>query len=342
MCAEIRLLKLERAEKTRSTSVVGDSAAMREVMQIIDRIGDSDVTVLVAGESGTGKEVIAREIHHRSRRSEEVFVALNCAALPEHLLESELFGHEKGAFTDARSARLGLLREASAGTLFLDEVGELPLSLQPKLLRALQERAVRPVGGTREIAFEARIVAATNRNLEEAVEAGTFRQDLYYRLAVFELELPPLRSRSNDVLLLAERFIERFARRSGKDVVGLAPEVARLLLQYAFPGNVRELENAMERAVALARFDRLTPDDLPARMREVDANQARSDAWSLEPLMSLDEMERKYIQRVLDAVGGHRAHAAQILGIDRKTLFRKLARTSSSASRDDPDARSEG
>lgn len=337
---ELRLLKLERAEKVRSHSVVGESAAMREVTQIIDRIGDSDVTVLITGESGTGKEVFAREIHRRSRRSAEGFVALNCAALPEHLLESELFGHEKGAFTDARGSRLGLLREASGGTLFLDEVGELPLSLQPKLLRALQERAVRPIGGAREINFDARVIAATNRNLEVAVEAGSFRQDLYYRLAVFDLELPPLRNRANDVLLLAARFIERFADRSGKDVVGLSPETARLLLQYTFPGNVRELENAMERAVAVARFDRLTPDDLPARIREAGATQARSDGWEFESLVPLDEMERKYIQRVLDAVGGHRAQAARILGIDRKTLFRKLGRTASSCE-DEPNAPTE-
>jgi DNA-binding NtrC family response regulator len=330
LSAELRLLKLERAASARSNSVVGESPAMRDVLQTIDRIGDSDVTVLVTGESGTGKEVIAREIHHHSRRREAQFVALSCAALPEHLLESELFGHEKGAFTDARGARLGLLREASGGTLFLDEVGELPLSLQPKLLRALQERAVRPIGGSREVPFDARIVAATNRNLEGAIDAGSFRPDLYYRLAVFELELPPLRSRANDVLLLASKFIERFAQRSGKDVVGLSPEAANLLLHYSFPGNVRELENAMERAVALARFDRLTPDDLPARMRESDSGQSRPNPWSLDSLLPLDEVERQYIQRVLDAVGGHRAQAARILGIDRKTLFRKLSRTSRS------------
>ncbi len=334
---ELRLLKQERAEQPRSSSLVGGSSAMQEVIQVIRRIADSDVTVLVTGESGTGKELAAREIHECSSRRDKPLVALNCAALPERLLESELFGHERGAFTDARTSRLGLLREASGGTLFLDEVGELPISLQPKLLRALQERTVRPVGGSKEVPFDVRIVAATNRDLEEAVTSGAFRRDLYYRLAVFELELPPLRNRANDVLVLAETFIQRFASRSGKAVLGLSSEAAHMLLGYSFPGNVRELENAMERAVALARFDRVTPDDLPARMREQEPGRVRADGWSFRSLLPLEEMERQYIAHVLESVGGHRARAARILGIDRKTLFRRLSRGAPGAGDGDAD-----
>jgi DNA-binding NtrC family response regulator len=323
---EVRRLRQALGDVTADGGVVGESVALRRVYELIDRVADSDASVLVTGESGTGKEVAARALHARSRRHEGPFVAINCAAMPEALLESELFGHAKGAFTDAKAARTGLFIKASGGTLFLDEVGEMPLTLQPKLLRALQERTVRPVGGDSEVPFDARIVAATNRDLELAVEEGRFREDLYYRLNVIGLELPPLRARGNDVLLLAQRFLEHFASRSGKRVVGLSPPVAQRLLAYGWPGNVRELQNCIERAVALTTFEQLTVEDLPERIRDYRASTASAQAGDVSELVSLEEMERRYIQRVIETVGGSRTLASRILGVDRKTLYRKLGR----------------
>ena len=323
---EVRRLRRALGEVNADGGVVGESLALRRVYELIDRVADSDASVLVTGESGTGKEVAARALHARSRRHDGPFVAINCAAMPEALLESELFGHAKGAFTDAKSARTGLFIKASGGTLFLDEVGEMPITLQPKLLRALQERTVRPVGGDSEVSFDARIVAATNRDLELAVEEGRFREDLYYRLNVIGLELPPLRARGNDVLLLAQRFLEHFASRSGKRVVGLSPPVAQRLLAYGWPGNVRELQNCIERAVALTSFEQLTVEDLPERIRDYRASTANAQASDVSELVSLEEMERRYIQRVIETVGGSRTLASRILGVDRKTLYRKLGR----------------
>ena len=254
-------------------------------------------------------------------------MALNCSALPESLLESELFGHARGAFTDARESRRGLLLQASGGTLFLDEIGELPAGVQPKLLRALQERRVRPVGGDAEVPFDARLVAATNRDLEADVREKRFREDLYFRVNVVHLELPPLRARGGDVLLLAQHFMERFAAQHTKPVRGIAEKAAELLLGYHWPGNVRELSNVMERAVALARFDRIGPDDLPARIAD-----ARKSGTSLlvsdDPteLVPLEEIERRYILRVVKALGGNKSLAAQVLNLDRRTLYRKLER----------------
>jgi two-component system response regulator HydG len=295
------------------------------VYELIERMTGSPVTVLVTGESGTGKELVARALHRGGPRRHGPFVAVNCAALPEPLLESELFGHARGAFTDARSARTGLLVGADRGTLLLDEIGEMPQGMQVKLLRALQERLVRPVGAGEEIAFDARIVAATNSDLGAAVEAGTFREDLYYRLNVVQIDLPPLRARGNDVLLLAQHFLERARVRAGKDVRGLSSDAARRLLAYRFPGNVRELQNCMERAVALARYDEIMPEDLPERI--VHSRPTPVELPSAEDpadLPPLAEIERRYILGVLEAVGGQRLRAAQILGIDRKTLYRKL------------------
>jgi DNA-binding NtrC family response regulator len=323
---EVRRLRRALGDVSAEGGVVGESPALRRVYELIDRVADSDASVLVTGESGTGKEVAARALHARSRRHAGPFVAINCAAMPESLLESELFGHAKGAFTDAKAARTGLFIKASGGTLFLDEVGEMPLTLQPKLLRALQERTVRPVGGDTEVPFDARIVAATNRDLELAVEEGRFREDLYYRLNVIGLELPPLRARGNDVLLLAQRFLEHFAARSGKRVVGLTPAAAQRLLAYSWPGNVRELQNCIERAVALTSYEQLTVEDLPERIRDYRATSPHAQGNDLSELVSLEEMERRYIQRVLDTVGGSRTLASRILGVDRKTLYRKLGR----------------
>ncbi|MCP3104475.1 sigma-54 dependent transcriptional regulator [Myxococcus sp. K15C18031901] len=323
---EVRRLRQQLGRQQDNGSIVGESSAMQQAYALIDRVADLDSTVLITGESGTGKEVAARAVHVRGRRAAGPFVAINCAAMPEALLESELFGHAKGAFTDAKAARTGLFVQAHGGTLFLDEVGELPLTLQPKLLRALQERTVRPVGGDTEVPFDARIVAATNRDLELAVEEDRFREDLYYRLNVIGVELPPLRARGNDVLLLSQRFIEQFAARNNKRVVGLSPAAAQRLLAYGWPGNVRELQNCIERAVALTSFEQLTVDDLPERIRNYSQPKVVPENTDPSELVTLEELERRYIHRVLDTVGGSRTLAARILGVDRKTLYRKLER----------------
>ena len=306
--------------------LVGASAPMKRVYDLLERVVSTDATVLVTGESGTGKELVARALHRRSRRSVGPFVALNCAALPEGLLESELFGHARGAFTDARSVRAGLFQQAHGGTLFLDEIVDLPRPLQPRLLRVLQERSVRPVGADHEVAIDVRIVAATNRDLEAAVEEGRLREDLYFRLNVIRVELPPLRVRGRDILLLAQRFVGHYARQMTKPVGGLSPAVAERLLAYAWPGNVRELQNCMERAVALAAGERVGVDDLPAGIRTYRPAHVVVAGDDPEELVTLEEVERRYILRVIEAVGGHRTRAAQVLGLDRKTLYRKLDR----------------
>jgi len=321
---EVVRLRRAVAERGRFESLLGDSDAMRAVYDLIARVAASDATVLITGESGTGKELTARAVHARSARASGPFVAVNCAAIPEALLESELFGHVRGAFTDARTDRAGLFVRASGGTLFLDEIGELPLALQPTLLRAIQERMVRPVGADREVGFDARLVAATTRDLATMVEDGRFRDDLYYRLDVVRVTLPPLRERGRDVLVLAQAFLERFAARSGTAVTGLTAPAADRLLNYRWPGNVRELANCIERAVALARTSHLTVDDLPERIRAYRPSHVVVAADSPTELVRLDEVERRYILHVLDAVGGSRTEAARILGVDRKTLYRRL------------------
>jgi DNA-binding NtrC family response regulator len=322
---KIRLLKdqvrLDRVEDT----LLGESPALQMIREQIARLADLDTSILISGESGTGKELVARALHRQSRRQQGPFVAINCAALPESLLESELFGHVRGAFTDAREDRRGLFAEASGGTLFLDEIGELPLSLQPKLLRVIEERKVRPLGSSREVACDVRLLTATHLDLAEAVKKGGFRGDLYYRLNVIQIQLPPLRARGNDILLLAQRFIAELAERFGKSVTGLTEPAARRLLSYPWPGNVRELRNVIERAVALAGHDRLTVQDLPENLQKSEGAAALPDA-PFDPLAmpTLAEMEHRYIDQVLSRVGGNRTLAARILGVDRKTLYRKL------------------
>ncbi len=309
-----------------SRRIVGDSHPMHKVRDLIARVAATDASVLITGESGTGKELVAREIHDQSERSDGPFVAINCAAVPASLLESELFGHVRGAFTDARGARSGLFVEANGGTLFLDEVGEMPLEMQPKLLRALQERHVRPVGGAREVGFDARIVASTNRDLLSEAADGTFRQDLFYRLNVVRIDVPPLRERGRDILLLAQHFVRQHAEATGKQVEGIAPPAASRLLTYSWPGNVRELENCIERAVTLTLFDHLVVDDLPETvLSEASPGPVRTPDH-VDELVPLAELERKYIQRVLKLVKGNKSRAAEILGLDRRTLYRKLKR----------------
>jgi len=307
----------------RGGALLGESGAMREVFTRIDRVAETDASVLITGESGTGKELAAREIHARSHRKAGRLVAINCAAMPEALLESELFGHVRGAFTDARTSSTGLFVAASGGTLFLDEIGELPLALQPKLLRALQERVVRPLGSDREVPFDVRLITATNRDLERAIDDKLFREDLYYRIHVVHLHLPPLRSRGGDILSLAQRFVQDAAARFGKpDVRGLTPAAADKLSTYAWPGNVRELANAIESAVALARYPDITVDDLPEPIRAYTPRQPVITPTT--ELLPLEEVERRYIRHVVEACNGNQSAAAQVLRIDRKTLARRL------------------
>ena len=320
------VVRLRRAIAARSSfdDMLGESAAMKAVYALVDQIADTDASVLITGESGTGKELVARALHHHGARQRGPFVVLNCAAVPDALLESELFGHSRGAFTDAHTARKGLFQQADGGTLLLDEIAELPLALQPKLLRALQERTIRPVGGDGEIPFDARIVTATNRDLETAVEEGRFREDLYFRINVINIETPPLRSRGSDVLLLAQHFIDRFTARQRKRVTGISSAAAGRLLAYAWPGNVRELQNCIERAVAVTAFELITVDDLPEKIRDYRHSHVLLSSDDPADLVPLEEVERRYILRVLEAVGGNKTVAARVLGLDRKTLYRKL------------------
>jgi two-component system response regulator PilR (NtrC family) len=347
--AELRLLVLRAVEKSaivrenarlRAILAVerpddpldqlGKSAPMRAIVELIRRIASSRTTVLVTGESGTGKERIARAIHAMSERVDKPFLVVNCGALPENLMESELFGHEKGAFTGAAGRHAGLFREADGGTLLLDEIGELPLALQVKLLRALQERRVRPVGATQEIPVDVRVIAATNRNVEKDVAEGRFRNDLYYRLNIIRIEVPPLRQRSEDIPLLVDTFVQRFATEHGKSIRGLAPDALRSLLAYDFPGNVRELENAMERAVALSQGPIIGLGDLPQAM--VGAAAAPSTALLLLPEQGCDldavvaEAERRLILQALERMGGVRTQAAKLLGVSFRSLRYRLAK----------------
>ncbi|HTV17699.1 MAG TPA: sigma-54 dependent transcriptional regulator [Polyangiaceae bacterium] len=306
-------------------SMIGASRAMRDVYDLVRRVADSDTTVLLSGESGTGKELVAKALHELSGRPGR-FVGVNCAAMPSELLESELFGHVRGAFTDAKSEHEGLFEQAGEGTLLLDEIGEMPLDLQPKLLRVLQERQLRPVGGNGMVPVRARIIAATNRDLEGEVEARRFREDLFYRLNVVQIHVPPLRARGNDVLLLADHFVQRFAARGNKSVRGIDSEAQRKLLAFDWPGNVRQLENSMERAVALTRSEQVLPEDLPERVVRFDANARAVNELDLEHVLTLDQVERRQIERSIRQHHGNKTRAAKALGIDRRTLYRKLER----------------
>jgi len=321
---EVRRLRQAVEETRRFGALLGTSPAMRRMYELLDRIADSSASVLIAGETGTGKELVARALHERGRRKAGPFVAVDCASLPEPLLESELFGHARGAFTDAHAARRGLFVQANGGALFLDEIGDLPLALQAKLLRALQTRSVRPVGANDEVPFDVNLIAATNRDLESAVEEGRFREDLYFRINVIHVEMPPLRARGGDVLLLAQHFVDRYAAQAGKRVTGLSPEAAERLLAYVWPGNVRELENCIERAIALTRHETIGLDDLPEKIRGFQRSHVLVAGDDPSELAPLEEVERRYVLRVMEAVGGSKTLAARVLGIGRKTLYRKL------------------
>jgi two-component system response regulator HydG len=323
---EVRRLREEVGRTNRFDELIGQSPIMQTVHDLLARVAASDASVLITGESGTGKEVVAKALHARSARAHRPFVAVNCAAMPEALLESELFGHVRGAFTDARDAHAGLFEQADGGTLFLDEIGDMPIGLQPKLLRALQERSVRPIGGRNEVACDVRIIAATNRDLELAIDEKRFREDLYFRINVIHVELPPLRARAADVLPLAQHFLQQFGSRSSKNVVGISPGAAEKLVSYAWPGNVRELQNCIERAVALTRFEQLSVEDLPDKIRDYRRSHVLLASDDPTELVPMEEVERRYVRRVMEAVAGNKTAAARILGMDRKRLYRMLER----------------
>ncbi len=310
-----------------SAQMVGQSAAFLAALRTALQVADSSASVLLCGESGTGKELLARAIHRHSPRALQPFIALNCAALPEHLLESELFGHEKGAFTGAGRRRLGRFERATGGTLFLDEIGDMSPSLQAKMLRALEEGEIERLGGESTVAVDVRVIAATNCQLEESIKEGKFREDLYYRLAVVVVHVPPLRERGDDIRLLAEHFLVRYACENRRPVPRLAPETLDRIYAYHWPGNVRELRNAMERALLVADGPEILPSHLPVDVQNGwGLNGAGAPAVSEgdASLMSLDDVERRHIRRVLDATGGHIGRAAEILGIHRNTLRRKM------------------
>jgi len=323
---ENRSLRAQVQKKNRT--LVAKSAAMRKTLDLVDRIAGAKTSVLITGESGTGKERIARRIHEMSERRDEPFLVVNCGALPENLMESELFGHEKGAFTGAVDRTLGVIREAHGGTLFLDEIGELPVPLQVKLLRVLQERKVRPVGAAKELDVDVRVLAATNRDIEKQVQEGGFRQDLYYRINVIRVELPPLSERREDIPSLAESFLRRFSAEMGKELRGLTPDAMRALLGYDYPGNVRELENVLERASTLAGSSLIGLGDLP----EILSGVAGSPGAGLLSLpeegceldLVLSEVERRFLLEALQRCGGVRTKAAKLLGISFRSLRYRL------------------
>lgn len=308
-----------------STRILTSSPLMESVLETASRVAGTDCTVLVAGETGTGKEVLARFLHEQSGRADKPFIGINCGALSEELLNNELFGHERGAFTGATAGKIGLLETAARGTLFLDEVTEMSAAVQVKLLRVLQEREFYRLGGREAIRTDVRIIAATNRDPQQCVDEGRLRQDLYFRLNVVGLKLPPLRERRGDIPLLAAHFLARCARRMNKTVTEIAPEAFEAMLSHDFPGNVRELENLIERGVALASGSAITIDLLPPELlRRASTGEAPGNRS--EAVLTLAESERRHIFRVLEQVGGNRALAAQMLGIDRVSLWRKLRR----------------
>jgi DNA-binding NtrC family response regulator len=344
LSAEVQRLKKRAGGQFSFSDLIGDSAAMQQVKRMGERAAKSTIPVLILGESGVGKEVIARAMHGASDRAAKPFVAVNCGAIPENLVESILFGHEKGSFTGALDKHLGKFQEASGGTLFLDEVGELPLDIQVKLLRALQESEIDPIGSKRSVRVDARIISATNRDLAQAVKEGAFREDLYYRLNVFPVEAPPLRDRREDIAALVAHFVRRFNVEEGKRVVGASPETMALLTDHEWPGNVRQLENAVYRAIVLSESPYLQPYDFPAvsglkppisdpHAAPPTAEQILAELPKEAPVRVLDErghlrkledIEHDLIQLAIELYSGHMSEVARRLGIGRSTLYRKV------------------
>ena len=329
LAREVEGLRSELSSRYRFSDIVGTSARMNSIFQMMDKIARVDGTVLITGESGTGKELIARAVHFKSPRQNGPFVVVNCGAIPRDLIESEFFGHTKGAFTDAKAEKVGKFELAQSGTIFLDEVGELSPEAQVKLLRVLGEREIVKVGGTVTIPVDVRVIAATNKNLEEAVRKSEFREDLFWRLAVLSLQLPPLRERREDFPILCEHIIRKYNRDLGKSVRGVSPEAMELFSAYAWPGNIRELESVLYEAMVLSESEHIGAQNLPERIRSRTAASGEGDG---EPGRSLGEMvagltgkaERRLIERALEATAWNKTKAAQLLGISRKTLFNKM------------------
>ena len=322
---ENRELREQLREKFKVDFIISASRRMEEALNLVKRVAPSPATVLILGESGTGKELIARAIHYSSPRADKPLVKVNCAALPENLLESELFGHEKGAFTGAVGRRIGRFEQADQGTIFLDEIGDLSPSLQSKLLRVLQEKEFERVGSSQTLKVDVRVIAATNHNLEEAIRKGTFREDLYYRLNVVTLSLPPLRERKEDIPPLIEHFLKKYSRENQKPVVSLSKEAKDLLMNYRYPGNIRELENIIERAVVLSRGDSITTQDLPLNLRESKVEDLMKEAAGGRSLReTLEEIERLRITQALEKSHGVQTKAAEELGISERVLRYKM------------------
>ena len=321
---ENRALRRELNKQYSFSEIIGKSASLQNVFRIVEKVADTNATVLIQGESGTGKELVAKAIHFNSSRAGKPFLAVNCGALPENLLESELFGHTKGSFTGATGDKKGLFRSAEGGTLFLDEIGEMPPPLQVKLLRALQEREVTPVGSASAVKFDARIIAATNKNLEKEVAANNFREDLFYRLNVIEISLPPLRERREDIPLLVKHFVSKTAKEQNAPEKSVSVDAMSALANYNWQGNVRELQNAIERSFLLSN-EEIDAESLPAKITNNSQNAFEMrDPEGVHP--PLEEMERRYILEILSSVGEDKTQAANILGIDLSTLYRKLKR----------------
>ena len=321
---EVRQLRVELAHNYGLHNIIAADPKMAAVLDMVERVADTPASVLITGESGTGKDLLARAIHFSSPRREGPFVPINCAAIPENLIESELFGYSRGAFTDARQAKTGLFLTARGGTLFLDEIGEMPMALQSKLLRAIEDKRIRPLGATEEIAVDVRIVAATNANLEQAIDTGRFRLDLYYRLATVTVAVPPLRERREDIPLLIRHFLARASAEAGRPIPDIDQEAMTRLLRYSWPGNARELQNAIQRGVILARSNVVTINELPPKVAGIDIPPVNLLRGVVDTRMSLDQLEHDYIRAVVESVNGNKTEAANILRIDRKTLYRKL------------------
>ncbi|HVO21257.1 MAG TPA: sigma-54 dependent transcriptional regulator [Anaeromyxobacter sp.] len=325
---EVQLLRRRLAALAPGTDVIGSGPAMQKVFELVQKVAPSNASVVISGESGTGKEVVARAIHNLSPRKEKPLLALNCSAFPATLIESELFGYERGAFTGADQRRLGNFELANDGTLFLDEIAELPLELQGKFLRVLEERTIRRLGGRSDVEVDVRVICATNRDLKEEIKAGRFREDLYFRLHVFSISLPPLKERREDIPLLVHHFIEKYNGETGKRVQGVAPGAMAVLQGYAWPGNIRELRNTVERAMILVDGDVIEEEHLPP-----DMQPSRPEAATLRLPMgiSLDQVEKEYILASLQRNGGNKARTADALGISEKTLYNKLNRYAAEA-----------
>ena len=335
---ENRALKAELKERYGLDGLIGKSASMRQIYALVEKVAPSRSSVIVMGESGTGKELVARAIHHLSERAGGPFVAINCGAIPEALMESEFFGHKKGAFTGAVSDREGLFEAAARGTLFLDEIGELPSAMQVKLLRVLQERVVKRVGATEHVEVDVRVVAATNRDLQAEVKAGRFREDLFYRLNVIQIRLPPLRERKEDVALLVEHFLKRISHEQKKTVEGFTPEAMKIVLDHSFPGNVRELENLVERAVTLADSALLGANVLPPNMTPhsaLDAAVFRVPEAGLSLEKTLDAIELKLLTDALERSGGVKKKAAELLGLTFRSMRYRLQKHALAGEKDD-------